>query len=112
MYCNKRITLTLFISLIITIIFLSAVWIYDNFIEKYIGTYIGKFTEQFNNKRNTKIKIYKSSEIYDPDEKPENNEQDPDNAPMIYDPDQQDNLDDEEVDFRKQVIEKINKYYS
>jgi hypothetical protein len=107
MYCNKRITLTLFISLIITTIFLSSVWIYDNFIGKYIGKYIGKFTEQFNNKRETRMKIYKSTEIYDPDEEPEYNEQDPDNAPMKFDPDQQPYLDDEEINPSHKKLRKL-----
>lgn len=87
MYCDKRISITLFISLIATLIVLSVIWIYDKF--------IGKLIEHFDNKRNTKMKIYKSDEIFDPDEEPEYDSQDPDNAPMTFDPDQQPYLDDE-----------------
>jgi hypothetical protein len=89
MYCDKRITITLFISLIATLIVLSVIWIYDKFIEKLI--------EHFDNKRNIKMKIYKSDEIFDPDEQPEYDAQDPDNAPMTFDPDQQPYLDDEKI---------------
>ena len=89
MYCDKRITITLFISLIVTIIVSSSIWIYDNFISKLI--------ENFDNKRNIKMKIYKSDEIFDPDEQPEYDAQDPDNAPMTFDPDQQPYLDDEKI---------------
>jgi len=85
MYCNKHITLTLSISLIATIIFLSGKWIYDKLIAKYHEQFDH---EQFDNKRNTKMKIYKSDEIFDPDEQPENDVHDPDNAPMTFDPDQ------------------------
>ena len=52
MYCDKRITITLFISLIVTIIVSSSIWIYENFISKLF--------ENFDNKRNIKMKIYKS----------------------------------------------------
>ena len=89
MYCDKRITITLFISLIATLIVLSVIWIYDKFIEKLI--------EHFDNKRNIKMKIYKSDEIFDPDEQPEYDAQDPDNAPMTFDPDQQPYLDYEKI---------------
>ena len=89
MYCDKRITITLFISLIVTIIVSSSIWIYENFISKLF--------ENFDNKRNIKMKIYKSDEIFDPDEQPEYDAQDPDNAPMTFDPDQQPYLDDEKI---------------
>ena len=93
MYCDKRITITLFISLIVTIIVSSSIWIYENFISKLF--------ENFDNKRNIKMKIYKSDEIFDPDEQPEYDAQDPDNAPMTFDPDQQPYLDDEKIISRR-----------
>jgi hypothetical protein len=45
-----------------------------------------KIYDHFNNKRNTKIKIYRSNKILDPDELPENDKYDPDNSPMKFDP--------------------------
>lgn len=53
--------------------------------------------EGFYAKRNDRIKIYQSDEIFDPDEAPEYDNQDPDDNPRLYDPDQQPMLDDEEI---------------
>ena len=87
---NKNISLGLLICIIILLIGLIVYQII-NFISSRI------FVEQFFNKRNTRMKIYKSDEIFDPDEQPEYDAQDPDNAPMTFDPDQQPYLDDEKI---------------
>jgi hypothetical protein len=42
-------------------------------------------TYEYFNKRDTKIKIYKNDDILDPDENPNDEEYDPDNAPLKYD---------------------------
>lgn len=49
--------------------------------------------EGFYAKRNERIRIYKSDEIYDPDEVPEIEDIDPDDDPMNFDPDQSPLLD-------------------
>ena len=59
------------------------------------GQWIGN--EYFYTKRNTRIKIYRSDEIFDPDEQPEFEDYDPDDVPMEFDPNQQPYLDDEEI---------------
>jgi hypothetical protein len=86
MYYNKYITLTLFVSLWITIIFIFIKWLFDIFIIKINNN--KNNNENFNNKRNTKIKIYKSNEIFDPDEQPEIEDYDADDYPIKFDPDQ------------------------
>ena len=43
--------------------------------------------EKFYGKRNLRIRIYKSDEIFNPDDAPEIEERDPDNNPMVFDPD-------------------------
>jgi len=64
--------------------------------QKEIHEYMDELHESFYNKRETRIKIYKSDEIYDPDELPEIEENDdPDSDPMDFDPDQQPYLDDQ-----------------
>jgi hypothetical protein len=78
---NKNISLGLLICIIIILIG-SIVYQIINFISSRI------FIEQFFNKRNTRMKIYKSDEIFDPDESAINNDEDPDTNPK-YDPDQQ-----------------------
>ena len=60
MNCNNKITLTLFVCLFIVFLFIVLKWIYN--------LTIFNMYEYFNNKRNTKIKIYQSDEILDPDE--------------------------------------------
>lgn len=45
--------------------------------------------EGFYAKRNERIRIYKSNEIFDPDEAPELDDFDPDDNPLQFDPDQQ-----------------------
>jgi hypothetical protein len=49
--------------------------------------------EGFYAKRNERIRIYKSDEIFDPDETPEIEDIDPDDDPMNFDPDQAQLLD-------------------
>jgi len=49
--------------------------------------------EGFYAKRNERIRIYKSDEIFDPDESPDVEELDPDDNPLIFDPDQQPPID-------------------
>ena len=86
MYCDKKTTLFLLLCLIITSILVLCYWIYNNFFNKL------NIPENFNTKRNIKMKIYKSDDILDPDENPENDDEgDPDNKPMQFDPDQNPN---------------------
>lgn len=81
MYC-KQITLILFICLIITIFLLLCLWLF-----KLLYIFITNKTKTYEyfNKRDTKIKIYKNDDILDPDENPNDEEYDPDNAPLKYD---------------------------
>ena len=51
--------------------------------------------EGFYGKRTARIRIYKSDEIFDPDEEPEIEDIDPDDNPLQFDPDQQPLLDDQ-----------------
>jgi len=107
MYCNKHITLTLFVCLICTLCFFFIKWLFNIFLKKIKkNEYISKTyndnnsynnKEYFNNKRSAKIKIYRSDEIFDPDEQPEFEEYDPDDNPIKFDPNQQPYLDDEEI---------------
>jgi len=85
---QKTIQLILFICILIIIALFIGFLVYYFVMNKSI--------DGFNN-RNTRIKIYQSQEILDPDELPEFEDNDPDDNPMIYDPDQQPLLDDEET---------------
>jgi membrane peptidoglycan carboxypeptidase len=71
--CNKYITITLFVSLIITIV---VVIVYA-----FVELVYKKVYDNFENKRDFRVKMYKSDEILDPDEDPEDEELDLDNAP-------------------------------
>ena len=57
---NNKITLTLFVCLLVVCVYFAVIYIYN--------LIIFNIYEYFDNKRNTKIKIYKSDEILDPDE--------------------------------------------
>ena len=110
---NKLIQIVLLGSIIISSIVIFCIWfikqVSSKFIqideqEKHIKTEMQKEMQKeihethdsFYNKRDTRIKIYKSDEIYDPDELPELEENDdPDSDPMDFDPDQQPYLDDQ-----------------
>ena len=94
MNCNKYITLTLFICILCTVCFFLLKWLYDIVSKK---TSNENKNEYFYTKRNTRIKIYRSDEIFDPDEQPEFEEYDPDDNPIKFDPNQQPYLDDEEI---------------
>ena len=75
---NKNISLGLLICIIILLIG-SIIYLIINFISSRI------YIENFFNKRNTRMKIYKSDEIFDPDKSLLNNDEDPDTNPK-YDP--------------------------
>jgi hypothetical protein len=102
---NKLVQIVLLGSLIVSSIVIFCIWsikkVSSKFTlldeqEKHINTEIHESCESFYNKRETRIKIYKSDEIYDPDELPELEENDdPDSDPMDFDPDQQPYLDDQ-----------------
>jgi hypothetical protein len=78
--CNKKITLILFICLLIAFTVIIIIWVYDK-----INTILDKkIYEHF--KRSTRIKIYKNDKQFDPDEQPNINIYDPDNLPSKYDP--------------------------
>lgn len=84
MYCNKKITLVLFVCLLISIISIIGYKLFD-IITNIIDN---KVYDHFYGKRSNKLKIYKSDEIYDPDETPEYDDDiDPDKNPDKYDPD-------------------------
>ena len=63
---NNKITLTLFVCLLVVCVYFAVIYIYN--------LIIFNIYEYFDNKRNTKIKIYKSDEILDPDEYVPNDE--------------------------------------
>ena len=75
---NKNISLGLLICIIILLIG-STIYLIINFISSRI------YIENFFNKRNTRMKIYKSDEIFDPDKSLLNNDEDPDTN-QKYDP--------------------------
>jgi len=77
MTLKKNICTTLFICILLTLLVLVVSWIF-------------KFPilEGFYAKRNSRIRIYKSDEIFDPDEAPEIEDRDPDDYPLIFDPGQ------------------------
>jgi len=75
---NKNISLGLLICIIILLIG-SIIYLIINFISSRI------YIENFFNKRNTRMKIYKSDEIFDPDKSLLNNDEDPDTN-QKYDP--------------------------
>lgn len=93
---NKNIQNTLLICLILVI---SITLIYLIYRRLAISGVFGneKFINYNGGKRATRMKIYKSNEIFDPDEAPEMEDYDPDDEPMKFDPDQQNNLDDEPI---------------
>lgn len=105
---NKQIQIVLLCSLIVSVIVISCIWIYRKLFQKFdmLDNQANQLLEMqndsnaretFNNKRETRMKIYKSDEIYDPDETPEiEDNDDPDSDPMQFDPDQQPYLDDQE----------------
>ena len=79
---NENIMLALYVCILIIIIAFIIYCLYKLFKQS-----ITNFKETFYNKRNRKIEIYKSDEIYDPDENEENEEYDPDSNPNEFDPD-------------------------
>jgi len=86
---QNPICLTLFVCIIFLLIVL---------VIKYIIEISARYENfYFYSKRNERIRIYQSDEIFDPDELPEYEDYDPDTDPMKFDPDQQPYLDDEEI---------------
>jgi len=71
--------------LICTVCFLLIKWLFDIISKKINNRNDNNSNEYFYNKRTTRIKIYKSDKISDPDENPDTENNDPDNAPMKYD---------------------------
>lgn len=84
MTLKNPICTTLFILIIILFLVLLVSWVFKLSILKLEGFYA---------KRNDRIRIYQSDEIFDPDEAPEIEDLDPDDAPRLFDPDQQPLLD-------------------
>jgi hypothetical protein len=82
----------LFISILAVLLFLVLKWIFN-----LIMNIINK--EGFLSNRETRIKIFQSDEILDPDETPNVDDYDPDEKTSLFDPDQQSMLDDEETSF-------------
>lgn len=80
---------TILLICILLIIFLSLIVLVLSWIFKR------PILEGFYGKRNSRIRIYKSDEIFDPDESPEIEDLDPDDNPLSFDPDQQPSLDDQ-----------------
>lgn len=100
---NSDITLALF-TILLTLLIFGLIFVIGREIIKI--SKLSNSNEEFYNKRDQRMKIYKSDEIFDPDEQPEFDEYDPDSNPSLFDPDQQPNLDDETI-----TIEKIRKIY-
>jgi hypothetical protein len=106
---NKLVQIVLLGSIIVSSIVIFCIWCIKTVSSKFtmldeqekhikteMQTEIHESRESFYNKRETRIKIYKSNEIYGPDELPEIGENDdPDSDPMNFDPDQQPYLDDQ-----------------
>ncbi len=84
MALKNPICTTLFICIILILLFVVVRWIFKL-----------PILEGFYAKRNDRIRIYQSDEIFDPDEAPELEDLDPDDNPMLFDPDQQPLLDDQ-----------------
>ena len=76
---DKSLTLGLFICIIFLII---GILVYN--LLNMLSGMTNKIMEKFDNKRTTRIKIYKSDEIFDPDELPEYDENDPDSNPLFF----------------------------
>ena len=83
---KNPIGITLFSCIILVVIITAILWLSNK-----LDTFYGK--------RNTRIKIYKSDEILDPDELPEYDESDPDDKPFLFDPDQQPMLNDQSISY-------------
>ena len=66
MVCNSKITISLVVCLCACILGVIIFYI----MQFMYNLLIKKMSEHFNNKRNTKLNIYKSDEILDPDENP------------------------------------------
>jgi len=66
MVCNNKITISLFVCLCACILGVIIFYI----MQFMYNLLIKKMSEHFDNKRNTKLNIYKSDEILDPDENP------------------------------------------
>jgi len=100
---NKLVRIVLLGSIIISSIVIFCLWCIKKLSRKFTmldeqeqHIQFEMQHEPFFNKRDTRIKIYKSDEIYDPDEEPQlDNNDDPDSEPMDFDPDQQPYLDDQ-----------------
>ena len=88
MRLQKPICTILFICLVVVLLFLVVCWIFKLPI-------LMLEHEGFYAKRNDRIRIYQSDEIFDPDEAPEMEDLDPDDNPMQFDPDQEPLLDDQ-----------------
>ena len=84
MTLKKPICTTLFICILLTLLFLVISWIFKlPILEGFYGI------------RNKRIRIYQSDDILDPDEAPEIEDVDPDDNPISFDPDQQPQLSDQ-----------------
>jgi hypothetical protein len=90
---------TLFICIIIISLIFILNWIFKLHI-----------LEGFYAKRNDRIRIYQSDEIFDPDESPEIEDIDPDDNPLLFDPDQQPFLDNQLNNVVLRRIKTIGKY--
>jgi hypothetical protein len=90
---------TLFICIILILLMCLVKWIFKL-----------PILEAFYAKRNERIRIYQSDEIFDPDESPEIEDLDPDDNPLLFDPDQQPFLDDQLNNVVLRRITTIGKY--
>lgn len=84
MVLKKPICTTLFICILLTLLAIVVSLIFKL-----------PILEGFYGLRNTRIRIYKSDEIFDPDEAPDIEDLDPDDNPLLFDPDQQPMLNDQ-----------------
>jgi hypothetical protein len=105
---HNKICITLFICILVVLLGLIIKWI-SSYIFKIFGVFgFSTNSEGFYYNRNTRIKIFQSDEIFDPDELPEIEDIDPDDDPINFDPDQQHILDDEEKSITRRGVNEVN----
>ena len=93
---NKQMQIVLLCSIVVSVTVIFFIYIYNKIFKKFdnqlldIENYfenVQKNVEKFYNKRETRMKIYKSDEINDPHKNPKiDNNNDPDSNPIKFDP--------------------------
>jgi hypothetical protein len=104
--------LVLFICIIVVLLVIIISWLFNISLADSDISLSKRSSEGFYNKRNERIKIYQSDEIFDPDEQPEYDSLDPDDNPSLFDPDQQPMLNDEEIGKQSNTHKPRRRQYS